>query len=170
MRQRGQLARAAQLPGDVLQARDGLLRGELIGQRPARKLVGIAHGVPQGEGGDLDHRAVDQEVERLAPGFDLAHGLHRFLDGRRVAQVGRDLEAVFAQKVDHLRLVGKGAPLNVADLIEEGVEPARGRDLRVQIAQRAGGCVAGVFERFVLRAVVCLQCGQAHDPLALHLH
>ena len=79
-------------------------------------------------------------------------------------------EAVLAQEVKHLALVGKAFALDVAYVVEAGGQPARSRDRRVEVAQRACGGVAGVLQRLPGGFVVVFQRGELHERLAVHLH
>ena len=164
------LARSADLPADREQRRGRLLGLKLVRHRPARKLVRIAEGAARGKIADLDDRAVDHVVEIAARLLDLVHGLDRALKRRAVDLAAGGGKAVLAQEVHHLPLGGEGAALDVADVVEAGVEPARRGDGGIEVAQRAGGGVAGILERLGGAAVVRLERGDAHKRLAVHLH
>ena len=169
MRQGGQLARAAQLPGDAAQGGDTLLRLKLVGHRPTGELVREAHLLPQRQVAHLDHHAVDQEIQSAALLLNFPDALLDFLPVVGPAQVGADGEAVLPQKIQHPRLGRIGRVLDGAHLIKERVKPPRRGHRRIQIAQGSGGGVAGVLQRLPGRFVVFLQGGKAHDALALHL-
>src|SRR5690606_10269601 len=130
---------------DVAQARHGLLSGELVGRRPARLATDDAELTLERELVHLHHDAVDVVVERVAalrPGLaerrDLIDGVEA--TGDRVRG-----EAELAQPRHRLGVGGRGArALDPAELVDEEVEAARGRDARIELAERAGGRVARI--------------------------
>lgn len=58
---------------------------------------------------------------------------------------------------------------SVPDIVKEGVQLPFRRNRRVQVAEGAGGRIAGVLQRLGGRFVVLFQNGEIHEALALHL-
>ena len=69
----------------------------------------------------------------------------------------RRREAILPDKCHHAHLVGVGRVFDIAHLVKVGVEPPGSGDARVQVAQRAGGGVAGVFKGLLRGLVVALE-------------
>ena len=116
-----ELACAAQLPGHIQQSGGAFLGGELVGNRPAGELLGVAHGLARFKVAHLDHRAVDEEVQRFALGLDRVDALRKLLVGIGVGFIAAGGEAVFLQKGDHAIQIMVRRVFDGADLIEEGV-------------------------------------------------
>ena len=151
-RDRLQLREGHQRPGaadvdlDVVEGRGDGGRGELVGDRPARRPAHVPEALLDRDLVDLDHRPVDVEVDRpppVLPGLALRLDL---LDGRHDPDVGVHAEARGAQPLQGGGLGRQVEPLGVAD----AVGPDRERPLRrgggVELPEAAGGRVAGVGE------------------------
>ena len=176
-RQRGEGGGPARPPdADEDPLEDGrlLLGRELEGDGPPGGLAGRAHPAPLGEVVDLDDGAVDLVAEVVA---GLEHG------GGEVVDADQGVEPLDAL-VD--RNAGPGQPLEeipVGGDARVGVEGAggvavdgqvaAGGDLGVELAQGAGGGVAGVGEQplpgLALAAVELGEGLQGHEHLAPHL-
>ncbi len=146
-RERKQATRAADVPDDPVQLRRRGDRRELPRHRPARLAAGDAELPPQRALVDLDHHSVDLVVERLAPLLPPAAALDDLV--RRVVplDLAVDLEPVFAQPLELLRVARELDPLVAADPVAPDRERPRGGDPGVELADRARGRVAGVCER-----------------------
>ena len=151
-----------------------LARRELHRDRPARRAVQRAQPLAQRELVDLHHRAVDLVAQAVAPlAQRLVVGLRR-LDpaARHLAPV--DPEAQLAQALEQLPVrLHPELALALADAVREQLERARGGDLRVELAQGAGGRVAGVREQLeTLRRALRVHGGEGgarHQHLPAHL-
>ena len=164
----GQLAGAAQLPGNVQQGGGVLLRRKLVGDGPAGKLVRIAHGLPGGHIPHLDHRAVDEEIQTFPPFLNLVDQSGNFVViGGVSVKIGRG-KPIFPNEGHHALHVGIGRIFDGADLIEKRVQLPFGGNSGIQIPQGACRGVPGVFQRLVVGLVVFFQHAQAHDALALN--
>ncbi len=137
---------AADVDLDVVEGRGDRGRGELVGDRPARRPAHVPEALLDRDLVDLDHRPVDVEVDRpppVLPGLALRLDL---LDGRHDPDVGVHAEARGAQPLQGGGLGRQVEPLGVAD----AVGPDRERPLRrgggVELPEAAGGRVAGVGE------------------------
>ncbi len=80
------------------------------------------------------------------------------------------LKLILFEKCDHLRVIFKISPFDIADVIEIGIQLARSRYGRIQVAQCACAGVARVLERFFGSFVICLQIREVHDGFSLHFH
>ena len=169
MRDGRQLARAPHIPRHVADDSRRLLRLKLERNRPAREAVRVAHHLAGGKVADLDEHAVNQEVETAAFLLDMVDAVLNFVDAPALPQIWADLKAVCAQEIKHPLLRGVRRIVNRANLIEKRIEMAGGGHGGVKVAERSGGGVSGIFQRFFRRLVVGIQCGQAHDAFALHL-
>ena len=110
---------------------------ELPGDRPARVAPDHAEPPLQLVVVDLDHHAVDLEVERAAallPGQALRD---RLVLGVELLDVAVDAEAVLAQPLERLPVARERDPLGGADAVAPHRERALGRELRVELADRA---------------------------------
>ena len=103
-------------------------------------------------------------------GFDLVQGLDQFIQIGEILGIRTDLEVIFFQKSAHFMMIAQLLALDIANVIEKRIEVALGCNLGVEIAQRAGSGISGVFERIGCGLVIALQRRQAHDALALYLH
>ena len=170
---RGERAGAPDLYGDRLEHGLGLLGGEFMGDRPARRPADIAEPPLPIEPVDLVDHAVDVVVEIGAPGGEaLMEGDGRFgAQAQRGHRVDRESPGF---EVAQIRPMGLA---DIAGVFAEpvGVEPQRaaGGDLRVELAERAGGGVARVgkrgLARFFAPAVEREEVVAAHIDLAAHL-
>ena len=122
----------------------GGLRGrELVGDGPARLAADGAHLPLEREVIDLDDDAVDLVVERVALLDPALAERGDLVERLEALDVGVDAEAELLQPLQdvpvRLRLAAAVVP---AELVPEGIERARGGDLRVELADGAGGGVA----------------------------
>ena len=170
MRQRRELARAADLPRHVLQKRRDLFGFEFIRDCPARELLRNAQRLARCEVNDLHHRAVDHIVQLAARFFDLGNGRQhaRLVRGAQLAVAHREL--VLAQKVHHFVLRAERTPLDIVHVIEIRVQMPQTRHLGIKLAQRARRGVARVLERLGSGAVVFFQRRKLHIAFTVHLH
>ena len=76
------------------------------------------------------------------------HNGQRFLQRFGAALAIRHRDAVFAQEIQHFPLAGKRFALQIAHVVKARVQMAGGGDGGVQVAQRPGGGIAGIFQRF----------------------
>ena len=155
---------AADVPDDLVEPRGRRRRRELPGDRPARLPADHPQLAPERPLVDLDDDAVDLEVELVAAPLPPAAVLDDAVDVLVVAGVRVDLEASLAQPFE-LGGVGRQveAPGGTEPVAPDGKRPAR-RDRRVELADRAGGRVAGVRERRLagLRAAL-VEVGEGGD-------
>ena len=79
-------------------------------------------------------------------------------------------KAVFAQERDHIRLIGKRAAFDIADVVKACVQAARAGHVGIQIAQRARSGIARILQRLLRRFIVLIQHGKLHKSFAVHLH
>ena len=157
MRQRRELARAADLPCHVAQVSRDLLRFELVGHRPARELVGIAQRAPRFIIADIDHSAVDHVVEIAARLLNLPNRRDHALDVVRPQLAFGHRKVILAQKIQHFAVICECAPLYVIHAVHARRQLSGRSDFRIEIAQRAGRGVARVLERLCGGLVVGLQ-------------
>ena len=145
--ERKQAARATDVPDDPVELRRRGDRRELPGHRPAWLAAGDAELTPQRALVDLDHHSVDLVVERLAPLLPPPAALDDLVRRVVLLDLAVDLEPVFAQPLELLGVAGELDPLVAADPVAPDRERPRGGDPGVELADRAGGRVAGVGER-----------------------
>ena len=122
VRERGELARAADLPGDVADHRGLLLRREFIGDGAAGEPVRIAQSLGLVHIVELYNHSVDIEIEReaaLLGLFDLAYHV-LYAAGESKIVYG---EAVFTQEIEHLGLKAEFPPLYIAHVVGGEIEP-----------------------------------------------
>ena len=172
-RVRDHVAGAADVHADLLQLRDRGRGRELEGDRPAGLAPDDAQLALRLEVVDLHDDAVDLEVEVLAP---LLPGM-ACLDDRGEVVVQLDvavhLEAVGAQPLERLEVGLEVEALAGADAVAPDRQGPRRCQLRVELADRAGGRVAGVRERALARGGALLvqpgEVGQRQVDLAANL-
>ena len=168
-RERRQLSRAAHLPDHAFDRRLRFLRLELVGDRPARELIRIAHQAARRLGIRLDDGAVREHVERFSAHFDLVHRRTHLVKRAAHPEIGKGLKPPFPQSGNRLLLRGDRRVAHIVDIVEDDLGAAGGRHLRVEIADRPRRRVACVFERLVgVGAVIFFQHGQADHRLAAH--
>ena len=171
--ERVQVAELADVPHDVLERRDLGRRRELPGDRPARVAADDAEAALELEVVDLHDDAVDLEVQAAAallPGQALGDDL--VLVGEQL-DVGVDPEAVLAQPLQRLPVARELQAVDGADPVGPHRQRALGRELGVELADRAGRGVARVHERREARLGAALvqrrEVRQRHVDLAAHL-
>ena len=148
-RDRRQRAGAADLDADVLQHGHRLFRGELPGDRPARRAADEAEPALQREVVDLVDHAIDVVAEAGAFHSDLR------LEGRGLGlavQLARQrvhLEPPVAQTLQIVPVrIGNRLARLALGIGEQRQRPLRG-DARIELAQAAGGGVARVGEHLL---------------------
>ena len=131
---------------DVAQGRDRRRRGELVGDRPAGCPSDGSEPLLDSDLVDLDHRAVDVEVDR-APALlpALALGLHR-LDVVQDGDVRVHPEAGLAQPRQRRGVARQVQTVAVADAVAPDRQGPAGRHRRVHLAQAPRRRVARVGE------------------------
>ena len=172
--ERVQVAELADVPVDVVQRGDRGGGRELPGDRPARIAADDAEPALELRVVDLDHHAVDLEVQPAAPllpgealGDDLVLGVEPL-------DVVVDAEAVVAQPLQRLPVDLEAEPLGGADAVAPHAQRPLGGERRVELADRAGRRVARVHERRQAGLGAPLvergEVGQRHVDLAADLH
>ena len=134
------------VPVDPLEHRRRRHRRELPGDRAARLSSDDSQPALQFEVVDLYDDAVDLVVERLAPLLPGAAGDHDGVDLGVHLQIGAHLEAAVAKPFHRFTVLGELDPLERADRVGPHRERARGGELRIELADRAGGRVARICE------------------------
>ena len=145
----------------------------LEGARPARAPVQRAEPLLLVDGVDLDDDAVDLVVEleplRLPLGALPRDRLERLV----ALRVRVRAEAALAQPLERLPVRAELEPVGAADAVDPDREVALGGDLRVELAQGAGGGVARVRRRLLALGhealVQPVEGGQREVDLAAHL-
>ena len=171
---RRELAGAADLDVDAVQARGLLLGRELVRHGPARLAALEAQAALPVEAVELVDHAVDVE------GQGVALGLHRAVEGHQLVGTLADAapivhrQAPLLQPRDHLAVPRKGGQAHgLAQAVGVEAQRPRGRDGGVELAHRAGGGVARVdirlFAALTLLRVQALEVIAAHVDLAAHL-
>ncbi len=173
-RHRGQRAGAADLDVDGGELGGRLLGRELVGDGPAGRARAQAETVLQGQQVGLVDDAVDIVVEAGALPLDLAIGGKRRVDVGAEPHQRIDRKAPVGEKPHHADLaVGRQGAAHLAPGIGEEAQRARCGDLRVLLAQRAGGGVARIdVERLARRRLLLVEPGEirlAEIDLAAHL-
>ena len=172
-RHRGQRPGAADLDVDAVEDGGRLLGREFVRRRPARTARDEAEPLLQVEPVDLVDDAVDVVAERRAAGLDVAIDREHLLDRMRELGQRIDAKAAALEPFEHAEL---GVLRHLAHLApgigEEFERPAR-RDRRVELAQRAGGRIAGIGEDLLalgrLPLVEREEVGMGHVDLAAYL-
>ena len=172
-RVRVQVTEFAGVPADSEQLGDRGRRRELPGDRPAGIAPDDAQPALELELVDLDDDPVDLELERtppLLPGATLGDDL---VLGRQLLDVGVDREAVRAQPLERLPVGVQREPLGNPDRVAPQRQRSVGGELRIELADRAGGRVARVHERRQPRLgpplVERSEVGQRHVDLTADL-
>ena len=149
LRHRRQLARTANLHGDVAQKRGLLLGRKLERDGPARRAGRVAHGLLLRERVHLHHHAVDVIRQRVAALQAFAAELVHLFHAAHQRDVGVHVESRLAQPFEQVPLRFRHQLALVADGVDERGQVAMRRDLRVLLAKAAGGGVARVGERLL---------------------
>ena len=137
---------ATDVPDYVAQLRRRRGRRELPGDRPARLTADHAQLPPQRPLVDLDHHPVDLEIERLTALLPPLAALDDGVDAGMVGGVGVDLEAALGQPGDLLDVGGGIEVAAGAEPVAPDREGAFGGQGGIELADRAGGGVAGIGE------------------------
>src|SRR5439155_13445685 len=106
-RERQQMAGAADVPDDLVELRGGGRRGELPGNGPARLTPGHPQLPLQTAVVDLDHHAVDLEVQGLPPALPPATALGDLVDAVQDRDVLVHPEAPVAKPLEGLGVAGR---------------------------------------------------------------
>jgi hypothetical protein len=171
-RERVQVAELADVPDDLVQRRDLRGRRELPGDRPAR----VAPHRPQAplelERVDLDHDAVDLEVQPARRSCQARHWAttSSSLSSRTTSGLTRKpCSRSHASASEWRRSPAPPGRRCVAEHLQRPL----GRQPRVELADRPRGRVARVHERRLARLRAALverrEVGQGHVDLAAHL-
>ena len=161
-RERVQVAELADVPLDPEQRRDRGRRRELPGDRPARVAADDAEAALHLELVDLDHDAVDLEVQRAAAVLPARRSGRRPRPRLEHRDVGVDREAVVAQPVPAPPSGARSASPSVrADAVGPERQRPVGGQLRVELADRPRRRVARVHEgrQPLLRAALVERAG-----------
>ena len=130
---------------DVVDARGRFVLLELVGDEPARRLAGGAEPLALVEAVDLEHEAVDFEVELVQPADErlaVGDGGGEVVEAlRRAAWAG---SPSCRPACRNSQCESRRQALGVADAVAEEPQPALGGELRVEQLDAAGGRVAGV--------------------------
>ena len=137
-------AGAADVDADLTQVRGRGRRRKLVRHRPAR---GACHGAGGGLGGELvelDHRAVDIEIQLGPLVLPPRAGRGRRLDAGMQRDVLVDRKARLAQPAEQLHLGRRGKALGGADAVRPQRQRPLGGDPGVDLAQAPGRRIPGV--------------------------
>ena len=145
--ERVQVAELADVPQDVVELRDRGGGRELPRDRPARVAPDDAEAPLQLDVVDLDHDAVDLEVERAAALLPAQALGDDVVLGAELLDVAVDAEAVLAQPLERLPVARERDPLGRADRVAPHRQRPLGGELRVELADRPRRRVARVHER-----------------------
>ena len=145
--ERDHVAGPAHVPSHLVERRGGGHRRELPGDRTARLAAYHAEAALELEVVHLHDHTVDFEVERVAPRLPGPTGRGQGVHVVVHRHVGAHLEAVLVQPVESLLLSLERHAVERANAVAPDRQRARGRKLRVELADRAGGRVARVGER-----------------------
>ena len=146
---------AANLPANVFQFRDSRARGVLVGDRPARSFAGEAEFVLQAGAIDFDDDAVDLVGQRIALGFPLLDEGPDFVHRVNQLVVRVDFESGGVERAERLRVAVEIRTAVFEQDVGEKVHAAFRRNIRVELANGAGGEIARVGEcRQAVRARV----------------
>ncbi|GBD46120.1 hypothetical protein HRbin41_00939 [bacterium HR41] len=158
--ERHQVSCAAHVPANSLEHRGGRHWRELPGNRRARLAPSNPEHTPQPEIVDLHDDTVDLVLERVAPLLPAATRGDDLLDIRVQLNVGVHPEAVLAQPLERGVVRLELDPLCRAHAVAPDGQRTRRGDVGIELADRAGGGVAGVRERRLA----------ASDPLLIYAH
>ncbi len=145
-RERHQVPGPAHVPDDLVELRRHRRRRELPGDRPARLAARDAELPPQAPLVDLDDDAVDLEVELVAALLPPLAARHELVAVLMAGDVAVDAEATLAEPLELVAVRGVLDAVAEADPVGPHLQRPRGGQLRIQLAQGAGGGVAGVGE------------------------
>ena len=165
----GELARPPHLPEDVYNGGLRFLRFELIGDRPARELIGIAELLAHALLVDLDDGAVRQNIDLFSLHLDLVDGFLHLVGSFAHFEEGVRLKALLFQKRHRLFLRSGHAVRLIIDIVEQNFGAAERRLFGVEVADRPRRRVTGVLQGLVgVLAVVLFEDGEPHHRLAAH--
>ncbi len=172
-REGGDGAGAAHADLDVAQLGVLFLGRELVGDGPARELRRRAQLARIGEAIDLDDRAVDLVLQRVAARFHVGHErAHVVQRGQRLG-LGVGAQPQLAQVGEGGAVAGGDFAVDADQAVEVDAQRPAGGDGRILLAQQPGRGVARVGEqRFAGGAhlqVDAIEVGQAQEHLAAHL-
>ena len=172
-RERDHVPGAADVPGHLLEDGRGGGRRELPRDRAARLTSDHAELALKVEVVDLHDDAVDLEVERVAALLPGLAGSHDLLDRVLDLHVPVDPEAVVAEPLERLVMRLELEPVRGAHAVGPHRQRACGGELRVELADRAGGGVArvgvGGLPRGSAFLVQLCECRERQVDLAAHL-
>ena len=151
----------------ALQPRGGLVLLELVGDHPARAFRRAAEPLALVEAIDLEHQAVDLEIQLVQPLDQLLAVVDGGGERRKALDVGRGRQAVAAKLCQKLH-VGLGLqPAAVAGTVAKEPQPPLGADARIELADAAGHRVAGVFEQRLARRSSCRWLKRTRSELVM---
>ena len=148
-----QLGHRRERPGAPDRDRDPVQHGlrllgrELVSDGPARRPPGGAEALPPVDAVDLEDHAVDLEVHPRPLVLDLAIEGHGIVEARTSPGGLRQLEAPCVKALGDVALKADQPLAHIAISVGEEAQPSLLRERRVELAQAAGGGVAGIDER-----------------------
>ena len=138
-------AGASHLELHVVQRGARLLRWILVGDGPAWLPGHLAELVAQGELVHLHHGAVDLVAERVALCFEVADVVAAGGEVIAGLRPGVDVEPPGAERIEGLGVApGLPAGRGDTDAVAEHRQRPRGGDVGIELAQAAGGAIAGI--------------------------
>jgi hypothetical protein len=171
--ERVHVAELADVPLHAVQPRDRRRGRELPGDRPARIAPDDAQAALELDVVDLDHDAVDFEVELAAALLPRAAPLDHLVLGRQPGDVVVDAEAVLLEPLKRVPMAREADPVGDSDAIGPHRQRAVAGELGVELADRPRGRVARVHEgRQALLGAALVERGevrQRHVDLAADL-
>ncbi|MCY1395913.1 hypothetical protein D9M71_108690 [compost metagenome] len=169
---RGHRAGAADLEFHVEQLGELFLRRELVGNGPMRGARPEAQLLLVLDIVDLEHHAIDIVGQARAALADVAVVVQAGLHTPGQLQFAADGHAPGLEPLQHAHLGARQLALHPADAIGAELQRPAGGDLRVELAQAAGGGVARVGEGLAAgfhgAGVERLEAGPGHVHLAAH--
>ena len=80
-----------------------------------------------------------------------------FFDRAEIPRTVAHFEMVVTKKLNHIGMIIELNTVGITHIIEESIQLAFCGHFGIQIAQGAGRCIAGIFERICGRLVILLQ-------------
>ena len=163
----GQRAGAANLDVDPVQSRPGGFGGKLVGKRPSRRGRTVSETGLIGQVVDLVDHPVDVIAQRCALLFDICPDRQHLFRVMAQARQRVRLEAKRRKPIDSALLRRGQRFADLPPAIGEEPQGARGGHVRVDLAQRSGGGVAGIGKNPApFGCVQAFEIGMAHVDFA----